>query len=120
MLTDRFKKQVKAIPMKGMFEGEVTRVFIHDWVLKYDTQTELLFGSSLQFTSKFFQDVCHILNTSNAFTTTYNPQTEGQVERINRKMRSQKDRTSRITTMIGISTIPTSRTRATLNCKPRL
>lgn len=41
-----------------------------------------------QSTSKFFQDVCKIFNLHNSFTSTYHPQTNVQVERLNRKILS--------------------------------
>ena len=40
------------------------------------------------FNSEFFQSVCKILNVENQFTTTYHPQTNGQVERYNRTLKS--------------------------------
>lgn len=35
------------------------------------------------FIAKFLQDICRILNFQNQFTTTYNPHTNGQLERNN-------------------------------------
>ena len=48
----------------------------------------LLADNGKQFTSKFFLDVCRILKVHNSFTTTYHPQTNGQVERFNRTILS--------------------------------
>ena len=44
----------------------------------------LLSDNGRQFTAKLFQEVCTKLGIRNLFTTTNNPQTNGQVERFNR------------------------------------
>ena len=41
----------------------------------------LISDNGKQFASKFFQAVCSLLDLSNIFTSTYHPQTNGQVER---------------------------------------
>ena len=84
VITDRFTKMTKTVPMKGVSAGEVAKHFVDNWVFNYGPPTDLLADNGKQFTSKFFLDVCRILNIHNSFTTTYHPQTNGQVERFNR------------------------------------
>ena len=50
----------------------------------YGPPSYLLSDNGAQFTAKFFQHVCNILGIRNLYTTTYHPQTNGQVERFNR------------------------------------
>ena len=71
-----------------MSSAEVARAFTHEWVFNYDAPGHLLADNGGCFTSKFSQDVCRILNVENRFTTTYHPQTNGQVERYNRTLKS--------------------------------
>lgn len=82
VITDHFTKLVKAVPMKGVSAGKLAKLFVYHWVFNYGTHTEQLCGNVSQFTFKVFIDVYRILNTKKAFTATYNPQTNGQVERF--------------------------------------
>jgi len=61
---------------------------VNEWVFTYGPPAELIADNGRQFTSRFFQDVCKILTIHNSFTTTYHPQTNGQVERFNRTILS--------------------------------
>lgn len=69
---DRLIKLFKAILIKRVYEGKVAKILAHNWVLKYEPPTELIAHNGSQFKSKFFMDVCRILNIKNkkGFTTT--------------------------------------------------
>lgn len=84
VITDRFTKLAKPVPMKEISTGEVAKIFVEPRGFNYGLLTELLYENGSQFTSKFFKDICCILNTENAFKKTYNPQKNGQAERLNR------------------------------------
>ena len=88
VIVDRFTKLVRTVPLKRITSSEVARAFVNHWVFAYGPPAELIADNGKQFTSKFFLDVCRILNVHNAFTTTYHPQTNGQVERFNRTIMS--------------------------------
>ena len=88
VITDRFTKLVRTVPLKGISAFAVAQAFVTHWVFNYEPPVDLIADNGRQFTSKFFQDVCHTLNVHNAFTTTYHPQTNGQVERFNRTILS--------------------------------
>ena len=88
VIVDRFTKLVRTVPLKGISASEVARAFVTHWVFSYGPPADLIADNGRQFTSRFFLDVCRILNVHNAFTTTYHPQTNGQVERFNRTILS--------------------------------
>ena len=88
VIVDRFTKLVRTVPLKGISASEVARAFVTHWVFSYGPPADLIADNGRQFTSRFFLDVCRILNVHNAFTTTYYPQTNGQVERFNRTILS--------------------------------
>ena len=60
--------------------------FAEHWVFKYGAPKTLLSDNGPQFVAHFFQRVCNILHVTNNFTTTYHPQTNGQVEIFNRSL----------------------------------
>ena len=62
----------------------VAVAFVEAWIFNYGPPKTLISDNGRQFAAKFFQAVCSLLGLSNIFTSTYHPQTNGQVERYNR------------------------------------
>jgi len=58
-------------------------------VAAYGPPATVLSDNGPQFRSTFFQRVCSLLGISNRYSTTYHPQTNGQVERYNRTIVGQ-------------------------------
>lgn len=84
IMTDRFSKFVKAVPLKSISAYAVARAFCEHWVFNYGPPRYVLSDDGKQFASKFFIAVCGIPRVRNLFTSTYHPQTNGQTERFNR------------------------------------
>ena len=84
VVTDRFTKLTQVIPLRRIDANTVAVAFVEHWILKYGPSKTLISDNGKQFASKFFQAVCSLLGLSNIFTSTYHPQTNGQVERYNR------------------------------------
>ena len=74
--------------MKGISAEEVARTFVDNWIFNYGPPKEWISDNGSCFASKFFLDVCRILSIKNHFTTTYHPQSNGQVERYSRTILS--------------------------------
>ena len=86
VISDRFTKLTKTVPLKSVSAAEIAKAFVNEWVFNYGPPVDLLADNAKYFSSKFFQSVCNILNVHNSFTTTYHPQANGQVERFNRTL----------------------------------
>ena len=84
VITDRFTKRVRTVPMKKISSTGVAKAFVHHWVFVHGPPIYLLSDNLSQFTSRLFQDVCRILDIENLFITAYHPQCNEQVERFNR------------------------------------
>ena len=84
VMTDRFTKLTQVVPLRTITALSVATAFVEHWVFKYGPPQTLVSDNGSQFASKFFQSVCAYLGIANAFTSTYHPQTNGQVERYNR------------------------------------
>ena len=84
VIADRFTKLTQVVPLKKITALTVSVAFVEHWVYKYGPPKLLLSDNGGQFASKFFQRVCGYLGLANVFTSTYHPQTNGQVERYNR------------------------------------
>ena len=88
VITDRFSKLVRTVPLKRIRASDIADAFVQHWVLVYGPPISVLADNGGQFISKFFQSVCSRLGIKNIFTTTYHPQTNGQAERFNRTILS--------------------------------
>lgn len=84
LLTDRFTKMVKRIPMEGVSVTEFARHFVHHWVFNYGPPTNLLAEKGGSLTSTFLQDVWKLMDMYSSFTTIYHLQANGQVEQYSR------------------------------------
>ena len=83
VISDRFTKLTQVVPLKRITAYDVA-AFVEHWVFKYGAPATLLFDNGSKFLAHVFRRVCNILQVHNIFTTTYHPQTNGQVERFNR------------------------------------
>ena len=88
VITDRFSKLVRTVPLKRITASEIAKAFVHHWIFPYGPPVSELADSGKQFVSQLFQEICRILGVKNVFTTTCHPQTNGQVERFNRTILS--------------------------------
>lgn len=88
VITDRFTKLTKTVPLKRITATAVAHAFVHHWVFHYGPPRTLLSDNGSQFMARFFTEVCRIMGTKNVYTTTYHPQCNGQVERFNRTILS--------------------------------
>ena len=84
VISDRFSKLTRTIPMRTTTALAVAKAFCTHWVFAYGPPKFLLSDNGTQFTAKFFIEVCRELGIAKVFTTAYSPQTNGQVERFNR------------------------------------
>ena len=84
VITDRYSKFTQTVPLRNVTAWTLAKAFCDHWAFIFGPPKYLLSDNGGQFISKFFQSVCNILGTRNLFTTSYHPQTNGQVERYNR------------------------------------
>lgn len=61
---------------------EVANMFFDNWMFNYVPQTAFIDLKGKTFTSKFFLDICKILNAHNYFKKTYQSQPDRQVQRF--------------------------------------
>ena len=84
MITYRFSKLTRTVPLRTISAFVVAKAFCEHWVFVYGPPRYALTDNGAQFTAKFFMAVCRELGVAMVFTTAYHPQTNGQVECYNR------------------------------------
>lgn len=83
VITYRFTKSVRTVPLRGVTAAKVARKFVNHWVFPHGLPIYLIADNVPQFTSKFFQDFCKNLNVHDSFTKTYHQQSNAQMETFN-------------------------------------
>jgi RNase H-like domain found in reverse transcriptase/Integrase zinc binding domain/Integrase core domain len=84
IIPDRFSKLTRALPVQNVTAETVAIAFFNECRSMYGIPLVLLSDNGPQFASRFFQAVCATVGVEQLFTSTYHPQTNGQVERFNR------------------------------------
>jgi len=86
VITDRFTKLVRALPMDGTTAVDCASAVLDYWVAAHGPPDRLLSDGGPQFTSHFWGQVCNLLSIEPKVMSPSHPQTNGQTERFNRTM----------------------------------
>ena len=86
VITDRFSKIARAIPLKKTTAAEVAAAFLENWICPYGMPEYLLTDNGPQFVARTFEFLTVMLGVVHVRTTAYHPQTNGQAERYNRTL----------------------------------
>jgi len=88
VIADRYSKLCRLVALSSTKSHIVARAFCESWVFVYGAPRTILSDNGPQFKAKAFLETCRILGIKCITTTTYHPQTNGQVERFNRTLAS--------------------------------
>ena len=86
VISERDFKLTHAIPIKRISALEMARVFLNNWAFVYWLPHSILSDNGPLFATSLFEFVCYSLSIWQAFTSTYYPRTNGQVELFNRTL----------------------------------
>jgi len=113
VMTDRFFKLVRAIPMRKIRAVDCGSVLLDNWIGAYGPPDRVLSDGGPQFTAQFWHQVCNLLSVEAKVTTPSRPQTHGQAERFNPRWAVFSTTTSPSTPLRGTSFSRRSRWRTT-------
>ena len=86
VITIRYSKLTKVMPINKTDAYTVAKAFVHQWVFNNGPPRSVLPDNGPPFSSKFLQTAYITLGVRNQFITTYNPKANGQTERYNRTL----------------------------------
>jgi len=86
VITDRFSKLVRAIPMGQTRAVDCASVLLDYWIGAYGPPDRVLSDGGPQFTAQFWHQVCNLLSVEAKVTTPSRPQNNEQAERFSRRM----------------------------------
>ena len=89
VMVDRFSKLTRVVEIRREDAETVASASCDIWVASYGPPDTLLTDNGPQLTSNLFQGIFRLMGIINLYSTTYHPQTQGQVEQYNRTIVAQ-------------------------------
>jgi hypothetical protein len=84
VVVDKLIKSTHFIPVKSTCKAiDITSIFMKEIFRLHGMPKEIVFDRDTKFISKFWKSLMVGLETKLLFSTTYHPQTDGQMERVN-------------------------------------
>jgi hypothetical protein len=84
VVVDKLIKSTHFIPVKSTCKAiDITNIFMKEIFRLHGMPKEIVFDRDMKFISKFWKSLMVGLETKLLFSTTYHPQTDGQMERVN-------------------------------------
>lgn len=90
VIRDRYTKLTRAVPMTKITVTKVAQAFIDNWVMPYGIPQFPMPYNGPQFISKFFTEVCALLEVNHLTITEYHPHTNVKTERYNKTLVSRR------------------------------
>jgi transposase InsO family protein len=85
LILDRLTKVAHFIPIKTTYsEPQLAELYMSKIVCLHGVLKKIVSDRGTQITSMFWERLHEILDTQLRFTSAYHPQTDGQIERVNR------------------------------------
>ena len=86
VLIDRYSRWLELIPLKDIRAITIAEAFYDVFITRYGVPKRLITDRGSQFTSIMFEKLNDLLKIKHRFTTSYHPQTNGVVDRVNREI----------------------------------
>jgi transposase InsO family protein len=87
VMSDHFTKWVEAVPMPNQRAETVAKAFVNEVVTRHGVPSKLLTDQGRNFEADLMKQVFGLLGVRKLRTSPYHPQTDGQVERMNRTLK---------------------------------
>ena len=87
VMSDHFTKWVEAVPMANQRAETVAKAFVDEVVTRHGVPSKLLTDQGRNFEADLMKNVFSLLGVTKLRTSPYHPQTDGQVERLNRTLK---------------------------------
>jgi transposase InsO family protein len=86
VIGDTFTRYAWAYPVADEKSETIARVLLDGWILRYGPPEKLLSDRGKVFIGKLLEHMCRMMGVKKIFTTSYHPQCDGFIERLNRTL----------------------------------
>ncbi|XP_041983391.1 uncharacterized protein LOC121736335 [Aricia agestis] len=87
-MTDRCTKWLKAIPVQEITAEVVAKAFYDNWIARFGVPLRITTDQGRQFESSLFRTLLQKFGITRIRTTAFHPQSNGQIERWHRTMKT--------------------------------
>jgi hypothetical protein len=87
VIIDHFSKFVEAIAVKDFTALTTAKFIINQIICRYGTPSSICSDLGVNFEAELFKYLCELLKIKKLRSTAYHPQTNGEVERVNRTLK---------------------------------
>ncbi len=88
VILDHFTKWIEGVAVPTKEAMIIADILVHEWIYKNGTQLNLHSDRGMEFTAAMHRCMCDLLRVHRTYSTTYNPHSNGAVERCNRTILS--------------------------------
>ncbi|VDI48099.1 Hypothetical predicted protein [Mytilus galloprovincialis] len=96
VIGDYFSKWAEAFPLKNHTAPVIAEILIDQFISRFGAPFQLHSDQGPEFESRLISELCKLLGIDKTRTTTYHPQSDGQVERFNRTLLSMLSKELRL------------------------
>lgn len=86
-IIDRFTRVLAAVPVRSESASAAINALLHHWITNFGVPKIITTDRGSAFTSHIFKEWTNALNIKHVLTTSYNPQANGLVERVHRRIK---------------------------------
>lgn len=87
VISDYFTKFTEIFPLKNIDTKTIAETLFKGWIKRYGCPQEIHSDQGAQFESQLFREMCKVLQINKTRTTSYHPQSDGMIERLNRTIK---------------------------------
>jgi hypothetical protein len=88
VVQDAFSKWPEAWPLRNQKANTCARVLVSEYITRFGVPEDIHSDQGTNFESKLFKEMCSLLGIRKTRTTAYHPQGNGQVENLNKSLKS--------------------------------
>lgn len=85
---DRYTRWPEAFPMPDMRAETVAKIFLQNYISRFGVPITMSTDQGSQFESKLMEELNRLLGTHRIRTTSYNPKSNGLIERVHRQLKA--------------------------------
>ncbi|KAG0435472.1 Gag-Pol polyprotein [Dictyocoela muelleri] len=86
MVIDTSTRWIEAKALRNKSSHLIATFILNNIILRYGAPHSIISDQGKEFTANIIKNICKIMNTRKSFTSSYNPKSNGSIERVNQTL----------------------------------